>query len=107
MNYFARAKELAPEMTVIRRQIHQNAETGFDLPNTVSLVMSKLREYGYEPKQICEGGVVATVGPAGKTVLLRADMDALPCRRRVAFRLPASTLSMPIPAGMICIPQLS
>ena len=78
MNYFARAKELAPEMTVIRRQIHQNAETGFDLPNTVSLVMSKLREYGYEPKQICEGGVVATVGPAGKTVLLRADRDALP-----------------------------
>jgi amidohydrolase len=42
--------------------------------------MEKLREYGYEPTEICESGIVATIegNKEGKTFLLRADMDALP-----------------------------
>ena len=42
--------------------------------------MDKLREMGYEPKEICDSGIVATIeGPKpGKTFLLRADMDGLP-----------------------------
>ena len=42
--------------------------------------MDKLREMGYEPKEICESGIVATIEGTkpGKTFLLRADMDALP-----------------------------
>ena len=42
--------------------------------------MDKLREFGYEPKEICESGIVATIegSKSGKTFLLRADMDALP-----------------------------
>ena len=43
-------------------------------------VMDKLREFGYEPEEICESGIVATIegNKPGKTFLLRADMDALP-----------------------------
>lgn len=47
---------------------------------------------GYEPQQIADSAVVATVGgkKPGKTVLLRADMDALqinvPAWRRTTIR---------------------
>ena len=91
MDYVTRAKELQAEMIDIRRRLHQNAEIGFDLPNTVSLVMNKLREYGYKPVQICEGGIVASVGPTGKTVLLRADMDALPMQEESGLPFACTT----------------
>ena len=63
-----------------RRTIHANPEVGTELPMTKKFVMDKLREFGYEPKEICESGIVATIegSKPGKTFLLRADMDALP-----------------------------
>ena len=63
-----------------RRTIHANPEVGTELPMTKKFVMDKLREFGYEPQEICESGIVATIsGPKpGKVFLLRADMDALP-----------------------------
>ncbi len=39
--------------------------------------MKKLKEYGLTPEE-CGEGVAATLGRGGKTILLRADMDALP-----------------------------
>ena len=53
-----------------------------EIPTTTigSIVMDKLKEFGYEPEEICESGIVATIkgNKPGKTFLLRADMDALP-----------------------------
>lgn len=74
------AKALKDELIAIRRHIHTHPETGKHLPETTAFVMSKLREFGYEPKEICDSGIVALVGgkKPGKTFLLRADMDALP-----------------------------
>lgn len=75
------AKELKEELIEIRRHIHQNPEVGDHLPKTTEFVMSKLREFGYEPKEICDSGIVATISgknPSQKTILLRADMDSLP-----------------------------
>ena len=77
MDFLKRAQELKDETTQNRRHIHQNAEVGLNLPNTKAFVMEKLREYGLEPKE-CGHGVTATLGKPGKTLLLRADMDALP-----------------------------
>ena len=79
MNYFQRAKELNEEIIAIRRYLHQNAETGLDLPTTKAFVMEKLTEYGLNPRD-CGYGVTATVGGGGKVFLLRADMDGLPMR---------------------------
>lgn len=73
------AKNIQQELTEIRRTLHQNPEVGPFLPQTKAFVRKKLEEYGYEPKEICESGIVATVQgeKPGKTILLRADMDAL------------------------------
>lgn len=70
----------ALEATAIadRRYIHQHAEIGTDLPLTKDYVMSRLTAMGYAPKEICPSGIVAEIGQSGPTILLRADMDALP-----------------------------
>lgn len=81
MDYFQRANELKSELSEYRRYIHKNAEIGMDLPKACSYVVSKLKDMGYEPKVIGGSGVTATVGnKEGKTILLRADMDALPMK---------------------------
>ena len=81
MNKFMeQARLIKDDMIAYRRAIHSNPEVGDKLPKTTAYVMDKLREFGYDPKEICESGIVATIEGAkpGKTFLLRADMDALP-----------------------------
>lgn len=81
MNEFlSRAKELEPKLREYRHYLHQHAEAGEDLPNTTHYVMEQLKAIGLEPMEICPSGVTALVQGAypGKTILLRADMDALP-----------------------------
>ena len=74
------AKKIQPELVDIRRKIHRDPETGFDVPKTKALVKQKLAEMGYTPTDMGRAGVIALAGgkTPGKTILLRADMDALP-----------------------------
>lgn len=74
------AKIIQSELTAVRRELHQYPETGFDLPRTKNFVKSKLEEMGYLPQELGKAGIVALAGGKnpGKTILLRADMDALP-----------------------------
>ena len=76
------AQLIKDEIVTFRRTIHQNPEFGQNLPKTTAYVMDKLRGFGYEPKEICESCVVATIQgkKQGKTLLLRADMDSLNIR---------------------------
>ena len=81
MNKFMEQASLIKEDIIsYRRTLHENPEVGTHLPKTTAYVMDKLREFGYEPKEICESGIVATIegSKPGKTFLLRADMDGLP-----------------------------
>lgn len=73
-----RAIELKDEIIANRRYLHRFPEIEMDLPRTTSYVKEKLKEMGYEPVEICKSGIVAVVGKTGKTIMLRADMDALP-----------------------------
>lgn len=74
------AKQMQNDLVTWRRQLHQNPETGMDLPQTSAFVKSKLEEMGYKPNYVAKTGVTALAGgkKAGKCFLLRADMDALP-----------------------------
>ena len=69
------------ELIAVRRDLHQHPELGFEEVRTSGIVAAKLRAIGLEPRtNVGRTGVVATLrgGRPGKTVLLRADMDALP-----------------------------
>ncbi len=74
------AAALQEELQVIRHDLHQHPELGFDLTYTLPYVREKLIEMGYEPAECGKAGLIALAGgkKPGKTFLLRADMDALP-----------------------------
>ena len=73
------AKSLQKELVNIRRYLHKNAETGFQVDKTYAYIKARLEEYGYTPKKCGKAGLIATVGKKmGKTILLRADIDGLP-----------------------------
>lgn len=80
MNTFMnRANELKEELIQTRRYLHSIPEIMNDLPETAKYVKEKLIEFGLEPKEIINSGLVATIDgkKPGKTILLRGDMDGL------------------------------
>lgn len=80
-SYLERAEELREFLIAARRHIHQNPELSFEEAETSRFVAAALRAMGYEPEEGVGGyGVRAVLrgGAPGKTIALRADMDALP-----------------------------
>ena len=78
----AHADALFPEIVGLRRTLHRNPELALEEHETARLVANTLRELDGMHVQtgVYETGVVATLtgGQPGPTLLLRADMDALP-----------------------------
>ncbi len=69
------------QMIADRRYLHQNPELSFEEYETTAFLCRKLTEAGIEDlKRPTKTGVVATIHGAhpGKTVAIRADIDALP-----------------------------
>src|SRR3989339_1258183 len=70
------------EIVAIRRHIHAHPELSFQEKETAAFVSSKLNGWGISHKTGIGGfgilGVIQGEKGAGKTVALRADMDALP-----------------------------
>lgn len=78
MNFYERALDLREETVAHRRWLHSHAEVGLDMPQAQAYVMEQLEKSGLEPRR-CGYGVTAELGrDGGRTLLLRADMDALP-----------------------------
>jgi amidohydrolase len=80
--------ELQAEIQAIRRDIHAHPELRFEEHRTAALVADKLRAWGYEVATGIGGtGVVGTLrrGTSGRSVGLRADMDALPLQEHNTF----------------------
>ena len=77
-----RAEAEAMKQSIIddRRALHMHPEIGMELPRTTAYVSKRLREMGYAPQKPIDSGVTADIGKPGKTILLRADMDALPTK---------------------------
>jgi len=84
------AESLKDELIAHRRYLHQNAETGFDIPKTKKYITKCLEEMGYTPEECGKAGIKAEVGAGEKTVLLRADTDALPIKEETSLPYTAS-----------------
>lgn len=75
------ARDILPDAVTLRRKIHAEPELGLDLPRTQAAVLDALADLDLVVKTGDDvSSVVATMtGDAeGPTLLLRADMDALP-----------------------------
>ena len=77
-----RIADFFKDMQDWRQHIHSNPELGFECNKTADFVISKLEEFGVDEihSKIAKSGVVALIKgkSPGKTIGLRADMDALP-----------------------------
>jgi amidohydrolase len=75
------AREIKSEIIGIRHSIHSNPELSFQEENTALLVENYLQNLGLQTHRISGTGVWAMIHGElgeGKTVALRADLDALP-----------------------------
>ena len=87
-------KEMQEELIALRRDLHRHPETAFQEIRTSGIVAQGLEAAGYQVQTgVGKTGVVGVMdfGTPGKTLMLRADMDALPIRE-VAGRPYGSTV---------------
>jgi hippurate hydrolase len=92
-----RFAELLPEITEWRRDIHEHPEILFDTHRTSAMVADKLRDFGCD--EVVEGigqtGVVGIIkgksDTRGRTIGLRADMDALPIHEETGLDYASKT----------------
>ena len=79
------------DLTEIRRQIHRNPELGFEEHLTGDLVARQLESFGVDEvhRGIGKTGLVAVIRgsstDSGRSIGLRADMDALPMQEENEF----------------------
>lgn len=73
------------ELIALRRDIHRHPELGFTEVRTSAIAVERLRELGLSVRAgVAETGIIADLEGEhpGGTILLRADMDALPVEER-------------------------
>lgn len=74
-----KAHEILPYIIGIREDIHRHPEASFEEKRTTDLIASELEKDGIPFRRLDPTGVIAEIkgGLPGKTVALRADIDAL------------------------------
>jgi hippurate hydrolase len=84
MNIKQKIKDIVPEMTEWRRQIHEKPEIAYQEKVTSKFIANKLKDFGIEViEEFGKTGVVGIIqGKENKgqekSIAIRADMDALP-----------------------------
>jgi amidohydrolase len=90
----AEARRVQPRTVALRRALHRRPEIGLDLPVTRDAILTELADL---PLRLHLGREVSSVvgilegGRPGPTVLLRADMDALPLQEDTAVEFRSET----------------
>lgn len=106
MNFAYRAGEINEYIINIRRHIHAHPELSFNERKTTAYIADKLEEMGVEVQRFDDyTGCIGTIRGrnGGKTVLLRADIDALPIKNAAGLNSKARTMALCMPAGTIAI----
>jgi amidohydrolase len=87
IDFMAEAQAMREELVARRRDLHQHPEIAFEEVRTAGIVAQTLSELGLEVQTgVGKTGVVAMLDGEkdGPTVLVRADMDALPIKEENA-----------------------
>ena len=79
-DYLTEAREIAPELTELRRAFHRHPELGNREFRTAARIESFLYRWGIPTQRLLDTAVIGRLEGAlpGPTVALRSDMDALP-----------------------------
>lgn len=86
------SQSIAKEIIRHRRYLHTHAECGLHLPQACAYIKEQLETYGCHA-EFLGGGVVCLLGKGPGTLLLRADMDALPQKEESGLPFASSTLA--------------
>ena len=71
------------DLVRLRRDFHRHPELGYQETRTAAIVAERLRELGYAVREgVAVTGVLGDRDGRGRTLLVRADMDALPILER-------------------------
>ena len=84
----AKSESMEAHLIAIRRDIHAHPELGFDTIRTAHIVEQELLRLGLSPQTgVGKTGVVVDIvgEQPGKTLLIRADMDALPIQEQTGL----------------------
>ncbi len=88
IDFMTEAEALREELIARRRDFHKHPELGFEEVRTAGIVAQELTRLGLEVQTgVGKTGVVGLLegGREGPTVLVRADMDALPIQEENGF----------------------
>jgi len=80
-NLLTQAQEIQSDLANLRHRLHEEPEIGLQLPKTQAKIVAALEGLGLEVttgKELTSVTAVLRGSKSDKTVLLRADMDALP-----------------------------
>lgn len=94
INFTTEAEALRDELVARRRDFHMHPELAFEEFRTSGIVADELRQLGLEVQTgIGKTGVVGILEGSqdGPTILVRADMDALPIREENGFSYISTT----------------
>ncbi|HEY1421041.1 MAG TPA: M20 family metallopeptidase [Candidatus Dormibacteraeota bacterium] len=86
------SRSVVDEVIELRRSLHRHPEVSFAEHETTRVIRDRLRQLGLDIKACpTETGVVALLdtGRPGKTVMLRADIDALPIHEESGVDFPS------------------
>ena len=96
------------ELTAWRHDFHQHPETAFEEQRTSARIAALLGEWGFEVTTGIAGtGVVAALDGQqgeGKTIGLRADIDALDIREETGLAYASQTPGMPARHCLLVMP---
>jgi amidohydrolase len=90
----AQVSDLLPKLVAFRRDLHTNPELGFAEHRTAGRIALELKALGLEVHTGIGGtGIVAVLrgGSSGRSVGLRADMDALPMHEQTSLSYASAT----------------
>ena len=90
----AAVQRVMPEVVAWRRDVHQHPELGFAETRSAGVIADHLRSLGLEVRTgVGKTGVIGVLRGArpGRTVALRADMDALPVQEATGLDFASST----------------